>query len=155
MTWQNDILNNTDYIIYTDGACSGNPGAGGWAAIIFNKSNGQKSQRVGGEIETTNNRMELKAIIEALESLPKASSLEIFTDSKYVINGIESWIVKWKTNNWLGSNKKRVKNIDLWKRLDILSNQFQIKWNWVKGHSGDEYNEEVDELARGQIKLNY
>tara|TARA_B100000212_G_C27299815_1_gene501016 strand:+ start:477 stop:923 length:447 start_codon:yes stop_codon:yes gene_type:complete len=148
-------LNNTDYIIYTDGACSGNPGAGGWAAIIFNKSNGQKSQRVGGEIETTNNRMELKAIIEALESLPKASSLEIFTDSKYVINGIESWIVKWKTNNWLGSNKKRVKNIDLWKRLDILSNQFQIKWNWVKGHSGDEYNEEVDELARGQINLNY
>ena len=153
MTWQNNILINTDYIIYTDGACSGNPGCGGWAAIIFNKGSGQKSQRVGGEIETTNNRMELRAIIEALESIPKASNLEIFTDSKYVINGIESWIVKWKANNWLGSNKNKVKNKDLWKRLDFLSKQFQIKWNWVKGHSGDKYNEEVDKLARNQINL--
>ena len=144
---------STDYIIYTDGACSGNPGAGGWAAIIFDKSSGQKSHRVGGEIETTNNRMELRAIIEALESLPKASSLVVFTDSKYVINGIESWIVKWKTNNWLGSNKKKIKNKDLWKRLDNLSSQFQIKWNWVRGHSGDKYNEEVDRLARSQINL--
>ena len=145
---------DTDYIIYTDGACSGNPGAGGWAAIIFNKTSGQKLKRVGGEIETTNNRMELRAVIEALESVPKASSLVIFTDSKYVINGIESWIVKWKTNNWIGSNKKNVKNKDLWTRLDVLSNQFQIKWNWVKGHSGDKYNEEVDRLARNQINLN-
>ncbi len=144
---------NIDYIIYTDGACSGNPGVGGWAAIIFNRNSGQKSQRVGGEIETTNNRMELRAIIEALESIPKASRLEIFTDSKYVINGIQSWILKWKINNWLGSNKKKVKNKDLWQKLDVLSNQFQIKWNWVKGHSGDKYNEEVDKLARNQINL--
>ena len=140
-------------IIYTDGACSGNPGSGGWAAIIFNKTNGQKSKKIGGEIETTNNRMELIAIIRALESIPKESSLQIFTDSKYVINGIESWIVKWKTNNWIGSNKKNVKNKDLWTRLDVLTNQFQIKWNWVKGHSGNKYNEEVDRLARDQINL--
>ena len=146
-------MSNIDYIIYTDGACSGNPGAGGWAAVIFDKSSGQKSRRIGREIETTNNRMELRAIIEALESIPKESNLEIFTDSKYVINGIESWIIKWKRNNWLGSNKKKVKNRDLWQKLDILSKQFQIKWNWVKGHSGDKYNDEVDKLARNQIDL--
>ena len=146
-------MSNFDYIIYTDGACSGNPGSGGWAAIIFNKSSGQKYKKIGGEIETTNNRMELKAIIEALESIPKESSLEIFTDSKYAINGIEVWIKKWKTNDWLGSNKKKIKNKDLWVKLDTLSQQFQIKWNWVKGHSGDKYNDEVDRLARDQINL--
>ena len=97
--------------------------------------------------------MELIAIIQALESIPKESSLQIFTDSKYVINGIELWIKKWKTNDWIGSNKKKVKNKDLWMRLDILSNQFQITWNWVKGHSGNKYNEEVDRLARDQINL--
>ena len=146
-------MSNFDYIIYTDGACSGNPGSGGWAAIIFNKSSGQKYKKIGGEIATTNNRMELKAIIEALESIPKESSLEIFTDSKYAINGIEVWIKKWKTNDWLGSNKKKIKNKDLWVKLDTLSQQFQIKWNWVKGHSGDKYNDEVDRLARDQINL--
>ena len=139
--------------IYTDGACSGNPGSGGWAAIIFNKISGQKSKKTGGEIETTNNRMELTAIIRALESIPKESCLQIFTDSKYIINGIELWIKKWKTNDWIGSNKKKVKNKDLWMKLDILSSQFQITWNWVKGHSGNKYNEEVDRLARGQINL--
>ena len=102
-------MSDFDYIIYTDGACSGNPGSGGWAAIIFNKSSGQKSKKTGGEIETTNNRMELIAIIQALESIPKESSLQIFTDSKYVINGIELWIKKWKTNDWIGSNKKRLR----------------------------------------------
>ena len=151
--WQRNILSDFDYIIYTDGACSGNPGSGGWAALIFNKNSGQKSKKIGGEIETTNNRMELIAIIQALESIPKESSLQIFTDSKYVINGIELWIKKWKTNNWIGSNKKSVKNKDLWMKLDILSSQFQIAWTWVKGHSGNKYNEEVDRLARGQINL--
>ena len=97
--------------------------------------------------------MELIAIIRALESIPEESSLQIFTDSKYVINGIELWIKKWKTNDWIGSNKKKVKNKDLRMRLDILSNQFQITWNWVKGHSGNKYNEEVDRLARDQINL--
>ena len=102
-------MSDFDYIIYTDGACSGNPGSGGWAAIIFNKNSGQKSKKTGGEIETTNNRMELIAIIQALESIPKDSSLQIFTDSKYVINGIELWIKKWKTNDWIGSNKKKLR----------------------------------------------
>ena len=151
--WQRNILSDFDYIIYTDGACSGNPGSGGWAALIFNKNSGQKSKKIGGEIETTNNRMELIAIIHALESIPKESSLQIFTDSKYVINGIELWIKKWKINDWIGSNKKKVKNKDLWMKLDKLSSQFQIKWNWVKGHSGDKYNEEVDRLAKDQINL--
>ena len=146
-------MSDFDYIIYTDGACSGNPGSGGWAAIIFNKSSGQKSKKIGGEIETTNNRMELIAIIEALKSIPKDSSLQIFTDSKYVINGIELWIKNWKKNNWIGSNKKKVKNKDLWMKLDTLSSQFHITWNWVKGHSGNKYNEEVDRLARDQINL--
>ena len=146
-------MSDFDYIIYTDGACSGNPASGGWAAIIFNKNSGQKSKKIGGEIDTTNNRMELIAIIQALESVPKESSLQIFTDSKYVINGIELWIKKWKTNNWIGSNKKKVKNKDLWVKLDVLSSQFQITWKWVKGHSGNTYNEEVDRLAREQINL--
>ena len=146
-------MSDFDYIIYTDGACSGNPGSGGWAAIIFNKTNGQKSKKIGGEIETTNNRMELIAIIEALESIPKNSRLQIFTDSKYVINGIELWIKTWKKNNWIGSNKKKIKNKDLWTKLDTLSSQFHIKWNWIKGHSGNKYNEEVDRLARDQINL--
>ena len=146
-------MSDFDYIIYTDGACSGNPGSGGWAAIIFNTSSGQKSKKIGGELETTNNRMELIAIIRALESIPKETSLQIFTDSKYVINGIELWIKKWKINDWIGSNKKKVKNKDLWMKLDMLSSQFQITWNWVKGHSGNKYNEEVDRLARDQIDL--
>ena len=147
-------MSDFDYIIYTDGACSGNPGSGGWAAIIFNKSSGQKSKKIGGELETTNNRMELIAIIEALESIPKDSSLKIFTDSKYVINGIELWIKQWKKNNWIGSNKKKIKNKDLWTKLDTLSSQFHITWNWIKGHSGNKYNEEVDRLAREQINFN-
>ena len=146
-------MSDFDYIIYTDGACSGNPGSGGWAAIIFNKKSGQKSKKIGGEIETTNNRMELIAVIEALESIPKDSSLQIFTDSKYLINGIELWIKQWKKNNWIGSNKKKIKNKDLWTKLDTLSSQFHITWNWVKGHSGNKYNEEVDRLARDQINL--
>ncbi len=148
-------MSNLDYIIYTDGACLGNPGPGGWAAIIFDKNNKKISQNVGAEITTTNNRMELVAIIESLKKIPSNSSLSVFTDSKYVINGIETWIVKWKKNDWVGSNKKKVKNKDLWIELDQLSNNFEIKWNWVRGHSGNKYNEEVDKLARNEaLKLN-
>tara|TARA_B100000900_G_C20583390_1_gene718507 strand:+ start:1549 stop:1995 length:447 start_codon:yes stop_codon:yes gene_type:complete len=148
-------LSNLDYIIYTDGACLGNPGPGGWAAIIFDNNNKKISQNVGAEITTTNNRMELVAIIESLKKIPSNSSLSVFTDSKYVINGIETWIVKWKKNDWVGSNKKKVKNKDLWIELDQLSNNFEIKWNWVRGHSGNKYNEEVDKLARNEaLKLN-
>ncbi len=148
-------MSNLDYIIYTDGACLGNPGPGGWAAIIFDNNNKKISQNVGAEITTTNNRMELVAIIESLKKIPSNSSLSVFTDSKYVINGIETWIVKWKKNDWVGSNKKKVKNKDLWIELDQLSNNFEIKWNWVRGHSGNKYNEEVDKLARNEaLKLN-
>lgn len=144
------ILSNINYIIYTDGACLGNPGPGGWAAIIFNKENDDRINKVGSEAITTNNRMELMAVIEALKSIPSNNKILVFTDSKYVINGIEAWIIKWKKNNWLGSKKTEVKNKDLWMLLDELSNNFEIKWNWVKGHSGDRFNEEVDRLARDE-----
>ncbi len=148
-------MSDLDYIIYTDGACLGNPGPGGWATIIFDKKNKKRIQRVGSEVTTTNNRMELTAIIESLKSIPLQSNLIVFTDSKYVINGVQSWIFQWKKNNWLGSNKKKVKNKDLWILLDDLTKNHEIKWNWVKGHSGDQFNEEVDKLARDEaLKLN-
>ena len=148
-------MNNPDYIIYTDGACLGNPGPGGWATIIFDKKKGKKMEKVGSEMMTTNNRMELTAIIESLKPIPLQSNLIVFTDSKYVINGIESWIFQWKKNNWLSSNKKQVKNMDLWILLDKIVKNFKIKWEWVKGHSGDKFNEEVDKLARNEaLKLN-
>ena len=143
-------MSNIDYIIYTDGACIGNPGPGGWAAIIFNKKNGARIKKVGSELTTTNNRMEIVAIIEALKSIPENSKIDVFSDSKYVINGIKSWILTWKKNNWIGSNKKVVKNKDLWILLDDISSKLEIRWNWVKGHDGDKYNEEVDKLARNE-----
>ena len=143
-------MNNFDYTIYTDGACLGNPGPGGWAAIIINNKLNKKEIRVGSEASSTNNRMELTAVIEALNVIPSGKSSIIYTDSKYVINGIESWIKKWKTNNWMGSNKKQVKNKRLWIQLDIATSNGEVRWEWVKGHSGDQYNEEVDKLARSE-----
>lgn len=140
-----------DYIIYTDGACLGNPGPGGWAALIIDK-NELTDKKVGSEISTTNNRMELTAVIEALKIIPSESKLAVYTDSKYVINGIEIWIVNWKKSNWKGSNRKEIKNKDLWIQLDNLSQNLNINWNWVKGHSGDVNNEEVDQLARGEAE---
>lgn len=150
----NFILINPDYIIYTDGACLGNPGEGGWATIIINNKVKTEKKIFGSELSTTNNRMELTAVIKGLNSLPNGSKVYIFTDSKYVINGIESWITNWKKNNWRGSNKKEVKNKELWMLLDQATENLQIQWNWVKGHSGDKYNDEVDQLARTEaIKL--
>ncbi len=147
-------MNSFDYIIYTDGACLGNPGPGGWAALIIDK-NELTNKKVGSEISTTNNRMELTAVIEALKIIPCESKLAVYTDSKYVINGIEIWIVNWKKSNWKGSNRKEIKNKDLWIQLDNLSQNLNINWKWVKGHSGDVNNEEVDQLARGEAeKLN-
>jgi ribonuclease HI len=144
-----------DYIIYTDGACLGNPGPGGWAAIIFDKKLGIKKEKIGSELQTTNNRMELIAVIGALSVIPNDSSILIFTDSKYVIDGIKSWILRWKSNNWIGSNKKEIKNKDLWVSLDRLVGKFKIQWTWVKGHSGNKHNEEVDRLAKLEAsKLN-
>ncbi|MDC1148555.1 ribonuclease HI [Pelagibacteraceae bacterium] len=135
--------------IYTDGACSGNPGKGGWAAVILN---GNSIEKISGSAEnTTNNRMELMALISALKFV-KDQNLEIFTDSKYAKDGIEKWIINWKKNGWKTSNKEDVKNKDLWIELDKLNEQKEIKWTWVKGHAGDKYNSLADELARSQSK---
>ncbi len=132
--------------IYTDGACSGNPGKGGWAAIILD-SNLNKSSISGSESITTNNRMELMAPIMALKKIKKKSEITIFTDSKYVKNGITDWIKKWKINNWKGSNKKPVKNKDLWIKLDKSCSKHKVTWKWVKAHAGNKYNNLADELA--------
>tara|TARA_B100000886_G_scaffold86001_1_gene56394 strand:- start:431 stop:853 length:423 start_codon:yes stop_codon:yes gene_type:complete len=132
--------------IYTDGSCLENPGKGGWAAIIIN--NGQKTQIKGSKKNTTNNQMELLAPIEALKKIPKGSKVQIFTDSKYVKLGITEWIYNWKKNGWRTSNKQKVKNKDLWTKLDSLTKEFEISWNWVKGHSIDSLNNEVDSVAK-------
>ena len=141
-----------DFIIYTDGACLGNPGPGGWAAIIFDKKNKKKSIK-GNKVNTTNNQMELIAPIEALKKIKNKSKIKIYTDSKYLIDGINIWIKKWKLNNWKTSAKKEVKNDRLWKELDSLSSGHSINWQWVRGHSGNIYNEEVDDLARQEAYL--
>jgi ribonuclease HI len=134
--------------IYTDGACSGNPGRGGWAAIIIK---GDNIEKISGRSEnTTNNRMELIAVISALK-FTKDQNLEIYTDSKYTKDGIEKWIINWKKNGWKTANKQDVKNKDLWMELDLLAQQKKIKWNWVKGHSENKYNNMADELARSAI----
>ena len=132
--------------IYTDGSCIGNPGNGGWAAIIIN--DGKMTTIKGSKKNTTNNQMELFAPIKALKKIPKGSKVEIFTDSKYVKSGITEWIHNWKKNGWKTANKKKVKNIELWTELDLLSNKFDIKWNWVKAHSTDKLNNVVDLIAR-------
>ena len=137
--------------IYTDGSCIGNPGNGGWAAIIMNGEN--KIQIKGSKKNTTNNQMELLAPIQALKKIPKGSKVQIFTDSKYVKSGITEWIHNWKKNEWKTSNKKKVKNIELWTELDFLSNQFEINWNWVKAHSTDKLNNQVDLIAREAANL--
>ena len=132
--------------IYTDGSCLVNPGNGGWAAIIIN--NGKKIKIKGSKKNTTNNQMELLAPIMALKKIPKGSKVQIFTDSKYVKSGITEWIINWKKNGWKTVNKTNVKNKELWTELDDLSSTFDIKWNWVKAHSFDDLNNEVDLLAR-------
>ncbi len=132
--------------IYTDGACSGNPGPGGWGAVlIYGKSTKTLS---GGEGDTTNNRMELTAAIAALKHLKRSCEVDLFTDSKYVKDGLSKWIITWKKNGWKTAAKKPVKNADLWQDLDEAVQRHNIKWHWVKGHAGDEYNELADQLAR-------
>ena len=132
--------------IYTDGSCIGNPGNGGWAAIII--KNGNKTKIKGSKKDSTNNQMELLAPIQALKKIPKDSKVQIFTDSKYVKLGITEWIHNWKKNGWKTASKQPVKNKDLWTELDQMTNEFQIKWSWVKGHSTDVLNNEVDLIAR-------
>lgn len=135
--------------IYTDGACRGNPGPGGWGAVL--RYNGHEKTLHGGEKETTNNRMELMAAIVALETLTRPCEVKMTTDSKYVMHGITEWMANWKKRGWKTSAKKPVKNADLWQRLDQALAPHQVKWHWVKGHSGHPENELADELANKGI----
>ncbi len=135
-----------DIIIYTDGACSGNPGPGGWGAILIYGDH--RKEINGGEKDTTNNRMELLAAIKALQSLKRSSTVNLYTDSNYVRQGITDWIHNWKKNGWKNSQKKPVKNADFWQELDEIRQNHDITWHWVKGHAGHPENERADELAR-------
>ena len=135
--------------IHTDGACSGNPGPGGWGAILH--WGDQERELNGGEAMTTNNRMELMAAISALEALKRPVTADIHTDSQYLRNGIMQWINNWKRNGWRTASKEPVKNVDLWKRLDAALGQHKVRWHWVKGHAGHDLNERADELAREAI----
>ena len=137
--------------IYTDGACSGNPGIGGWGAILLYQDH--RKEIYGGDKYTTNNKMELMAVIEALSALKKENcDIEIYTDSQYVKKGITEWLFGWKRNNWKNSKKQEVLNRDLWEKLDVLTSKHNIEWFWVKGHNNNELNERADELARLGIK---
>jgi ribonuclease HI len=136
--------------IYTDGACKGNPGVGGWGAWL--KYNGNEKSIFGGEENTTNNRMEMTAVIRALEALKRPSEVKLYTDSSYVQKGMIEWMAGWKSKNWRTANKKPVKNDDLWKQLDTLANLHQIEWIWVKGHAGNDGNERADQLANAGVE---
>ena len=132
--------------IFTDGACSGNPGPGGWGAIL--RWNGSEKELSGGDAETTNNRMELMAAISALEALKEPVTADLFTDSSYVRDGIGKWMFGWKKNGWKTADKKPVKNAELWQRLDAANKRHKVEWHWIKGHAGHPENERADELAR-------
>jgi len=131
--------------VYTDGACKGNPGPGGWGVLL--QWNGHEKELFGGEPQTTNNRMELRAVIEALAALKRDAKVRLYTDSKYVHDGITDWIHNWKKRGWKTANKKPVKNVDLWQQLDRQAEQHSIEWVWVKGHAGHDGNERADDLA--------
>ncbi len=137
--------------IYTDGACSGNPGAGGWGAIL--RCKGVEKELSGGAVDTTNNRMELTAVIEALKALKTSCDVTVCADSRYVMDGVTKWLPNWLNNGWRTANKKTpVKNVDLWQELESQLKKHKIRWIWVKGHNGHAENERVDELARIQAK---
>ena len=138
--------------IYSDGACRGNPGPGGWGALL--RSQGEEKELWGGEAQTTNNRMELMAVIRALEALTGPSEVRVYTDSQYVQKGISEWIHSWKRKGWKTADKKDVKNVDLWKELDALASQHRVEWRWVKGHAGHPENERADRLANRGIPGN-
>lgn len=137
-------------LIFTDGACSGNPGPGGWGALL--RYGTVEKELSGGEAETTNNRMEMMAVIQALETLKSACDIELYTDSQYVLKGATEWLTGWKAKGWKTADKKPVKNIDLWQRYEEASARHKIHWHWVKGHAGHPENERVDELARAAIE---
>ena len=141
----------TDIVkIYTDGACKGNPGVGGWGALL--EMNGKEKELFGGERLTTNNRMELLAVIRALEALKRHCTVQLYTDSKYVQHGITEWIHNWKKRDWRTADKKPVKNDDLWRQLDEAAQKHDIEWLWVKGHAGHNGNERADELANRGVE---
>jgi ribonuclease HI len=142
-------MSDNKLIAYTDGACKGNPGIGGWGAIL--SFNGKIKEICGAERDTTNNRMELMAAIKTLQSLKKECEIKIYTDSKYLQNGIKLWLTNWKANGWKTAAKKDVKNKDLWQELDLLTQKYKVNWAWVKGHSGNEGNDKADELANKAI----
>lgn len=138
-------------IIYTDGACSGNPGPGGWGSVLMYK--GHRRELSGGETDTTNNRMEMMAVIKALETLKRPCNITLHTDSTYVMKGMTEWLEGWKKRNWRTAGKKPVKNVDLWQRLETAIDAHQVKWVWVKGHSGVPENERADFLATQAIPV--
>jgi ribonuclease HI len=135
--------------IYSDGACRGNPGPGGWGVLL--RSKGKERELYGGEAATTNNRMELTAVIRALEALKRPSRVHLYTDSQYVQKGISEWVHGWKRKGWMTADRKPVKNVDLWKRLDQLNAQHEVEWRWVRGHAGHPENERADRLANKGI----
>lgn len=139
-----------DVEIYTDGACRGNPGPGGWGALL--RAGGRERELHGGEAATTNNRMELTAAIRALEALKRPCRVALYTDSQYVRQGITEWLPNWVARGWKTADRKPVKNQDLWQRLDALAREHQVEWHWVKGHAGHPENERADELARRGIE---
>ena len=147
------MTNNPNAVvdIYTDGACKGNPGMGGWGALLSYA--GQEKELFGGESHSTNNRMELTAVIRALQTLKRPCQVRVYTDSKYVQKGISEWILNWKRRGWRTSSNEPVKNADLWQRLDQLAAQHQIEWLWVKGHAGHDGNERADALANQGVAM--
>jgi ribonuclease HI len=140
-------------LVWSDGACSGNPGPGGWAAIVIGADGGDPEEHSGGEPQTTNNRMELTAVIRALEALTRPCEIDLYLDSQYVKNGIETWIHTWKRNGWRTSDRKPVKNAELWRELEALVHAHRIRWHWVRGHADTPGNHRADELANRGVAL--
>ena len=143
-------MSNELVVVYTDGACKGNPGPGGWGVLLTYK--GIEKELCGGESETTNNRMELMAAIQGLKALKRTSHVRLVTDSTYVMKGMQEWLVNWKKRGWKTASKQPVKNVDLWQELDYLVNQHQVEWEWVRGHTGHPGNERADALANQGVE---
>ena len=141
-----------DIVSWTDGGCRGNPGPGGWGMVLVNAASRECLERCGGERDTTNNRMEMTAAIRALEHLKEPCRVDLTTDSKYMIQGITEWVPGWKKRGWKTADKKPVKNVDLWQELEAAAARHDVKWHWVRGHDGHEYNERADQLATDAIR---